>query len=106
MRLADRASLPYAALLLVAAALIASVSSYVESALSVEEVQNLATVALVVILFDGGLQIGAARFRRSLRPILALGVIGTFLTAGAVALAPRYVLGFRWVQAVLVGAAP
>src|SRR5262245_11995133 len=105
MRLADRASLPYAALLLVAAALIASVSSYVESALSVEEVQNLATVALVVILFDGGLQIGWARFRRSLRPILALGVVGTFVTAGLVALAARYLLGFSWIEAGLLGAA-
>jgi potassium/hydrogen antiporter len=105
MRLADRASLPYAALILVAAALIASASSYVSSALDVEEVQNLATVALVVILFDGGLQIGAARFRRSLRPILALGILGTFLTAGVVALAARYVLGFSWIEAGLVGAA-
>src|SRR5262245_4347906 len=105
MRLADRASLPYAALLLVAAALIASVSSYVESALSVEEVQNLATVALVVILFEGGLHIGAARFRRSLRPILALGVVGTFVTAGLVALAARYLLGFSWIEAGLLGAA-
>ena len=105
MRLADRASLPYAALILVVTALVASASTYVQSALSVEEVQNLATVALVVILFDGGLQIGAARFRRSLRPILALGVLGTFLTAGLIALAARYVLGFSWIEAGLVGAA-
>ena len=105
MRLADRASLPYAALILVVTALVASASTYVQSALSVEEVQNLATVALVVILFDGGLQIGAARFRRSLRPILGLGVLGTFLTAGLIALAARYVLGFSWIEAGLVGAA-
>ncbi len=105
MRLADRASLPYAALILVVTALVASASTYVQSALSVEEVQNLATVALVAILFDGGLRIGAARFRRSLRPILALGVLGTFLTAGVVALAARYVLGFSWIEAGLVGAA-
>jgi potassium/hydrogen antiporter len=105
MRLADRAALPYAALILVAAALVASASSYVQSALSVEEVQDLATVALIVILFDGGLQIGSARFRRSLRPILTLGVLGTFLTAGVIALAARYVLGFSWVESGLVGAA-
>jgi cell volume regulation protein A len=105
MRFADRASLPYAALILVVAALVASASSHVQSALSIERVQDLATVALVVILFDGGLQIGAARFRRSLRPILALGVLGTFLTAGVVALAARYVLGFSWIEAGLVGAA-
>lgn len=105
MRLADRASVPYAALILVVTAVVASVSSYVQSALSVEEVQDLATVALIIILFDGGLHIGAARFRRSVGPILSLGVLGTFLTAGIVALAARYVLGFSWIEAGLVGAA-
>jgi potassium/hydrogen antiporter len=105
MRLADRASLPYAGLILVAAALLAASSSGLQEALSVEDVQDIAVVALVVILFDGGLHIGAARFRRSLRPILALGLVGTFLTAGLVALAARYILGFSWIEAGLVGAA-
>jgi len=105
MRLAHRASLPYAAVILAVTAVVASASTYVQSALSVREVQDLATVALVVILFDGGIHIGAARFRRSLRPILALGVLGTFLTAAVVALAARYLLGFSWIEAGLVGAA-
>jgi cell volume regulation protein A len=105
MRFAERLSIPFAALILVLTALIASASTYVQSALSIAEVQDLATVALVVILFDGGLQIGAARFRKSLRPILTLGVLGTFLTAGGVAVAARYVLGFSWIEAGLVGAA-
>jgi potassium/hydrogen antiporter len=105
MRLADRASLPYAGLILVVAALAASASTDLQTALSVEEVQRIAVVALVVILFDGGLHIGAARFRRSLGPILTLGILGTFVTAGVVALAARYVLGFSWIEAGLVGAA-
>jgi cell volume regulation protein A len=105
MRLADRASLPYAALILVVAALATAAWTDLQSAVTVEEVQRLAVVALVVILFDGGLHIGAARFRRSLKPILALGIVGTFVTAGLVALAARYALGFSWIEAGLVGAA-
>jgi cell volume regulation protein A len=105
MRLADRISLPYAALILAVTALAASMFDALQSALTVGEVQDIAVVALVVILFDGGLHIGAMRFRRSLRPILALGVLGTFLTAGIVALAARYLLGFSWIEAGLVGAA-
>ena len=99
MRLAHRVSLPYAGLILVAAALIAASSDSLQTALSVGDVQNIAVVALIVILFEGGLHIGAARFRRSLRPILALGVVGTFVTAGLVALAARYLLGFSWIEA-------
>ena len=82
MRLADRISLPYAALILVVTALAAAAWTDLRSAVSVEEVERIAVVALVVILFDGGLHIGAARFRRSVGPILALGVIGTFCHGG------------------------
>jgi cell volume regulation protein A len=62
-------------------------------------------VALIVILFDGGLHIGLRRFRSSAGPILALGVVGTFATAGIVAVAAHYILDFSWISAGLIGAA-
>ncbi len=105
MRLADRLSLPYAALFLVGAAVISGVWTDLQDVLSVRDVERIAVVALLVILFDGGLHIGLGRFRRSLGPILGLGVFGTFLTAGAVALAAHYLLGFSWIEAGLIGAA-
>jgi potassium/hydrogen antiporter len=105
MRLADRVSLPYAAVFLVGAALLAQLVPATADALSIRDVERIAVVALIIILFDGGLHIGVARFSRSAAPILALGVVGTFLTAGIVALAARYVLGFTWIEAGLVGAA-
>ena len=105
MRFADRLSIPYAALFLLAAAGISEVWTDLQTVLSVKEVERIAVVALILILFDGGLHIGLGRFRRSVGPILALGVLGTFLTAGLVALAAHYVLGFSWIAAGLIGAA-
>jgi cell volume regulation protein A len=105
MRIADRVSIPYAALFLVAAALISDVWTELQTVISVTEVERIAVVALIIILFDGGLHIGARRFRRSAAPILVLGVAGTFLTAGLVAVAARYLLGFSWIEAGLIGAA-
>jgi cell volume regulation protein A len=105
MRLAERLLLPNAAVFLVGAALLAELVADAGDALSIRDVERIAVVALVVILFDGGLHIGLGRFRRSAAPILALGILGTFLTAGAVALGARYVLGFSWIEAGLVGAA-
>ena len=105
MRLADRLSLPYAALFLVGAALLAEAFSSLQDVVSIREVERLTVVALVVILFDGGLRIGLARFRASSGPILALGVLGTFVTAGLVAVVAHYALGFEWIFAGLVGAA-
>lgn len=105
MRLADRLALPYAAIFLVGAAALSEAVPALQDVLDIRHVERLAVVALVVILFDGGLHIGLRRFRRSAGPILALGVLGTFLTAGIVALAARYLLGFGWIEAGLVGAA-
>ena len=105
MRVADRLSLPYAALFLVGAAVISDLWTDLQDVLSVRDVERIAVVALLVILFDGGLHIGIGRFRRSLGPILGLGVVGTFLTAGVLALAAHYLLGFSWIESGLIGAA-
>lgn len=105
MRLADRVSLPYAALFLVGAALLSELFTDLQDVISIKNVERLTVVALVVILFDGGLHIGARRFRRAAGPILALGVLGTFLTAGLVAVVAHYALGFDWILAGLIGAA-
>ncbi len=105
MRLGDRLSIPYAGLFLVVAALVAELVPSVGDALAIQEVERIVVIALVVILFDGGLHMGLGRFRNAAGPILALGVVGTFVTAGLVALAAHYLLGFEWIEAGLVGAA-
>ena len=68
-------------------------------------VERIAVVALIVILFNGGMDIGWRRFRGALAPILSLGVFGTFATAGLVAVFAHYVLGFEWMTAGVIGAA-
>ena len=105
MRLADRLAVPYAAIFLVGAVLLGELVPAAERLLSTTEVERIAVVALIVILFHGGLHIGLRRFRRAAAPILALGVFGTFLTAGIVAVAAHYLLGFSWIEAGLIGAA-
>ena len=105
MRVAERIALPNAAIFLVAAGLLAVSFDSLGDALSIKAVERVGVVALIVILFDGGLHIGLSRFRRSAAPILALGVLGTFATAGLVALAAHYVLDFSWIASGLIGAA-
>jgi len=105
MRVADRLAVPYAAIFLVGAVLLGELVPAAERLLSTTEVERIAVVALIVILFHGGLHIGLRRFRRAVVPIVALGVVGTFLTAAIVAVAARYLLGFSWIEAGLVGAA-
>jgi potassium/hydrogen antiporter len=105
MRLAARISIPNAALFLLVTGLLAASVEPLREALSIQAVERIGVVALLIILFDGGLHIGLVRFRRSAAPILALGVLGTFATAALVALAAHYLLGFSWIAAGLIGAA-
>jgi cell volume regulation protein A len=73
--------------------------------LSIRGVERLAVVALVVVLFDGGMRIGWARLRKSVVPIVSLGVLGTFATAALMAVAAKLLLGFGWTTAGILGAA-
>ena len=68
-------------------------------------VERVVTLALIIILFDGGLHIGAARFRAAAPAVLSLGVVGTFATAAGGALLVHVVLGGSWYVAVLVATA-
>jgi cell volume regulation protein A len=68
-------------------------------------VVRVVTLALAIILFDGGLHIGARRFRTAAGAIVWTGTAGTVVTAAGTALAARYVTGMSWHLALLVGTA-
>jgi len=102
-RLRLRLPLPSAAVFLVVAA---AVSDAVPAlAPSAHAVEWIGTIALVVILFDGGASIGLRRFRPVALPVAALGTVGTFATAGLVALFAHWALGLDWIMCGLLGAA-
>jgi cell volume regulation protein A len=104
-KLSERLRVPSAGLFLLAAALASDLWPRLGDALSIRDVERIAVVALIVILFDGGMRVGWARFRESAVPIVSLGLVGTFLTAGLLMLAAHYLLDFTWQTSALLGAA-
>ena len=98
-----RTSIPPAAVFLAAAALASDL--WPSLAFPIGTVEKIATVALIVILFDGGASIGWRRFRLAGGAIASLGVAGTFATAGLVAAFAHAVFGFGWTESGLLGAA-
>ena len=68
-------------------------------------VERVVTVALLCILFDGGMHLGWSRFRSAAGPIAAAGVAGTFLTAAGAAAFCHYAFGLDWYVAALIGTA-
>lgn len=103
--LTERLAIPSAALFLVAAALASDLVPELGNAVSFVTVERIAVVALIVILLDGGMDIGWRRFQQSAVPSLSLGVLGTFATAGLVAVAAHLLLDLSWITSGLLGAA-
>ncbi len=103
-RLSELIRVPAPAIFLIGAA-VASDLVPALNALTPENVQRIVTVALIFILFDGGMHIGWRRFRAAAGPITTVGVVGTFLTAAAVAALAHLIFGFGWQAALLLGTA-
>jgi len=104
-KVSERLRVPTAGFFLLAAAIASDIWPALGERLSIRDVERIAVVALIVILFDGGMRVGWRRFRDSAVPIVSLGLVGTFVTAGLMTLAARYLLDMEWQTAALIGAA-
>ncbi len=103
-RLTERIKVPAPLLMLVAAAIAAQVVPGLPTPTE-GTVQRVVTVALVLILFDGGMHIGWNRFRPAAGSIAMVGVLGTFLTAAGGAVILHAAFGLPWYLALLVATA-
>ncbi len=61
------------------------------------------SIALALILFDGGLRTRLATFRNVLGPSVTLATAGVVITTLLTAPVAKLVLGIGWIQALLVG---
>jgi cell volume regulation protein A len=102
-RLSRLIRIPTPAIFLLAAAAAAQVVPNVHQLSHLAD-ERLVTVALVLILFDGGMQIGLPRFRSAAPTIIVLGVVGTLLTAAGLAVV-AHLLGLGWRESMLLATA-
>src|SRR6266852_3074567 len=71
---------------------------------NVRAVYIVGSVALGLILFDGGLRTRLATFRNVLAPAGLLATVGVLITATLTAPVASWMLGLTWSEALLVGA--
>ncbi|KZE32950.1 potassium/proton antiporter [Crenobacter luteus] len=64
----------------------------------------IGTVALVVILFDGGLRTRIDSFRVGLKPAMSLATLGVLVTALITGSFAAWVLELSWLEGLLIGA--
>jgi cell volume regulation protein A len=103
-RVTEKIRIPAPALILVAAAVAVELIPDLHAPHE-RTVERIVTVALLCILFDGGMHIGRERLRSALGAVAVVGVAGTFLTAAGGALILHFVIGIGWYPSVLVATA-
>lgn len=64
----------------------------------------IGSIALVIILFDGGMRTHPERFRVALAPASMLATLGVMLTCGIVGISAAYLLDMTLLQGLLLGA--
>ena len=62
------------------------------------------SLALAIIIFDGGLGARKTTFRVALRPAMVLATLGVLITAGITGAATHWILGLPWLESLLIGA--
>ena len=72
---------------------------------NVELARTLGTIALVLILFEGGLTAGWGEIRPVLGTAASMATIGTAITACAAGLAAHWIFGISVLEGMIVGAA-
>ncbi|WP_117169958.1 potassium/proton antiporter [Paraliobacillus sediminis] len=66
--------------------------------------QVIGIFALIIILFEGGLQTNWSDLKPVMKPALSLATFGVLLTSAIIAVAAKYILDIDWLLAMLFGA--
>src|SRR6478735_7302021 len=70
-----------------------------------ELARTLGTIALVLILFEGGLTSGWREIRPVLGTAASLATVGTLATALLAGVAAKWIFGLSWLEGMIVGSA-
>ncbi|MDF0726354.1 potassium/proton antiporter [Cytobacillus sp. S13-E01] len=65
--------------------------------------QLIGVLALIIILFEGGLQTKWSSVKKVAGPSLSLATLGVILTTTVVAIGAKFILGIDWLEAFLIG---
>ncbi len=102
--LSDRLRLPAALLSLGLGMLFGSDALGLVDIADYAMVRNFSVIALIVILFEGGLTTKPSALREAGAPGLTLATLGVIITGAVTGVGAQWVFGFGWQTSLLIGA--
>lgn len=98
-----RTGIPDVAFLMILGVIIGPVLGVIQPEAVIEVVPYFAALALIIIMFDGGLNLNIKDIVRTAHFSFSLAIFGFILSVVIITLAAHYVLGWMWLDSMLLG---
>lgn len=98
-----RTGIPDVAFLMILGVVIGPVLGIIQPEAVIQVVPYFAALALIIIMFDGGLNLNIKHIIRTAHFSFTLAVFGFILSVVIISLAAHYALGWLWLDSILLG---
>ena len=99
-----KTGVPDVAFLMILGVIIGPVLGIIQPEAVIQVVPYFAALALIIIMFDGGLNLDIKHMIKTAHFAFALAILGFVLSVVLVTLGAHYVLDWKWLDSVLLGA--
>ena len=97
-----KTGIPDVAFLMVLGVILGPVLGIIQPETVIEVVPYFAALALIIIMFDGGLNLDIKHIVKTAHFSVTLAVFGFILSVVIITLATHYVLGWQWLESILL----
>ncbi|ABK78486.1 NhaP-type Na /H and K /H antiporter [Cenarchaeum symbiosum A] len=98
-----RTGVPDVAFLMVLGVVLGPVLGIIQPEVVAQIVPYFAAIALIIIMFDGGLNLDLRHMARTAHFAVALSVIGFIVSVAIVAVMAHYIIGWEWMSSIVLG---
>lgn len=99
-----KTGIPDVAFLMILGVILGPVLGLIQPEAVIQVVPYFAALALIIIMFDGGLNLDIKHVIKTAHFSLTLALVGFILSVAIIAIATHYALGWLWLESILLGA--
>lgn len=98
-----KTGIPDVAFLMILGVIIGPVFGLIQPEAVIRVVPYFAALALIIIMFDGGLNLDIKRVVKTVHFSITLAILGFILSVAIITLAAHFALGWMWLDSILLG---